>query len=160
MNCPYCGVLFSLDGVDADHCFPRFGRFTRYAAGLPRDEDEKSYSITSHKCPECKNQIIWLNELEMVEGAEFPELKVVSTTLLCARLRLALAAQTKLRSNSGAAVCVVLSEVAGRSATEVHSIHRSIPLHGRVICWLNVGVLHCDGRILDHPSHKMPMWSS
>lgn len=82
MNCPYCGVLFSLDGVDADHCFPKFRKFTPYGAGLPGDEHEKSYSITSHKCPECKKQIMWLNELEIVEGADFPGLKVVSTTLL------------------------------------------------------------------------------
>ena len=82
MNCPYCGIHFSLDGVSADHCFPKFGRFIPYGGGPPRDEGDKTYSITSHKCPECRKQIMWLNEIEIKDGGEFPEREIVSTTLL------------------------------------------------------------------------------
>ncbi len=81
MNCPYCGITFSLDGVDADYSFPKFGRFTPYGGVLPRDKGDKRYSIISHKCPECRKQIMWLNEIETkATRDETPE--IVSTTLL------------------------------------------------------------------------------
>ena len=78
MNCPYCGIRFSLHGVNADHCFPHFGQIP---GGMsPYSEGDKEYTITSHKCPECGKQIMWLNELGTEVGSR--ERAVVSTTLL------------------------------------------------------------------------------
>lgn len=79
MNCPYCGIRFTLEGVNADHSFPHFGRFPVPGGGSSRDEGDKKYSITSHKCPDCKEQIMWLNELGRTGAGEKD---VVSTTLL------------------------------------------------------------------------------
>lgn len=80
MNCPYCGITFSLDGVDADHSFPKFARFHPYRTNYSRDDNDKTYSITSHKCPECRKQIMWLNEIERNEGTGEPD--IVATMLL------------------------------------------------------------------------------
>jgi hypothetical protein len=79
MNCPYCGITFSLDGVNADHCFPHFGRIPFPGASAPRNPNDKDYTITSHKCPECKGQIMWLRERGNTESGE---IDIVSTTLL------------------------------------------------------------------------------
>jgi len=79
MNCPYCGIKFSLDGVNANHSFPNFGRIPFAGGGSARDEGDKQYSITSHKCPDCRGQIMWLNEIGRTESGER---EVVSTTLL------------------------------------------------------------------------------
>jgi len=71
-NCPYCGILFSLEGVDFDIQFPKFGRSAlrrEFASPLPPMEDSnypktsKSYRITSHYCPSCKKEVMWLTEL-------------------------------------------------------------------------------------------------
>lgn len=78
MSCPYCGITFSLDGVNADHSFPHFGRLPFHGSPSAGDPGERHYSITSHKCPECRKQIMWLNDIEMKEG----EPEIVSTTLL------------------------------------------------------------------------------
>ncbi|WP_202976811.1 DUF4145 domain-containing protein [Candidatus Oscillochloris fontis] len=86
MNCPYCGILFSLDGVNADHSFPKFSSFHPYrrvpskSDNTTTDDLAKKYSITSHRCPDCKKPIMWLNEIEGDLGAE--ERKIISTTLL------------------------------------------------------------------------------
>jgi hypothetical protein len=78
MNCPYCGIKFSLEGVNADNCLPRFGSLPHFGASQ-RDETDKEYTITSHKCPECNKQIMWLNELGRDnEGTR----EVVNTSLL------------------------------------------------------------------------------
>ena len=79
MNCPYCGIRFALEGVNADHSFPHFERLPFPGCGSSRDEGDKEYSITSHKCPDCKGQIMWLNELGRTGSGEKD---VVSTTLL------------------------------------------------------------------------------
>ena len=79
MNCPYCGIKFSLDGVNADNSIPRFERISFPGGGSSRDEGDKEYSITSHKCPDCRGQIMWLNELGRTESGEKD---VLSTTLL------------------------------------------------------------------------------
>ena len=79
MNCPYCGIRFTLEGINADHSFPHFGRLPFPGGGSSRDEGDKKYSITSHKCPDCKGQIMWLNELGRTGAGEKD---VVSTTLL------------------------------------------------------------------------------
>jgi hypothetical protein len=82
MNCPYCGVLFSLDGVDADHCFPKFGKLSPFGGVPARDEEDQTYSITSHKCPECRKQIMWLNKIEFVETADGLTQREVGETAL------------------------------------------------------------------------------
>ena len=79
MNCPYCGIKFSLDGVNADNSVPRFERISFPGGGSSRDEGDKEYSITSHKCPDCRGQIMWLNEVGKTESGERD---VLSTTLL------------------------------------------------------------------------------
>jgi len=79
MNCPYCGIRFNLDGVNADHSFPHFGRIPLPGGGSSREVGDKEYSITSHKCPDCRGQIMWLNELGRIGAGEKD---VVSTTLL------------------------------------------------------------------------------
>jgi hypothetical protein len=79
MNCPYCGIKFSLNGVSTDYSFPKFGRFHPYS--IPqKDEGDKDYSITSHKCPECRKQIMWLNEIDT--NPESGEKEILATTLL------------------------------------------------------------------------------
>jgi DNA-directed RNA polymerase subunit RPC12/RpoP len=78
MNCPYCGIKFSLDGVNADHSFPHFGQI--HGGRSPYNEGDKEYTVTSHKCPECGKQIMWLNELAYKDGTS--ERFVVETTLL------------------------------------------------------------------------------
>lgn len=82
-KCPYCGVGFSLGGVSADNVHPKFAGAQRYLYGSRvRDEGDKTFSITSHKCPECRGQIMWLNELAYTdEEGSYPS-EVVSTTLL------------------------------------------------------------------------------
>jgi len=79
MECPYCGITFSLDGVDADNCFPKFRSFHPYSRNQEVDEEEKEFSITSHKCPECKEQVMWLNEIISDENANR---EIASTILL------------------------------------------------------------------------------
>ena len=79
MNCPYCGIKFSLDGVNADNSVPRFERISFPGGRSSRDEGDKEYSITSHKCPDCRGQIMWLNELGRTEAGDKD---VLSTTLL------------------------------------------------------------------------------
>lgn len=79
MNCPYCDIKFSLDGVSADHSFPHFRRLALYD-DTQSDESDKNYSITSHKCPECRKQIMWLNEI--VTNGESGKQEIAATTLL------------------------------------------------------------------------------
>lgn len=79
MNCPYCGINFSLDGVSADHCFPKFGRFSPHGI-VGSEEGDKQYSITSHKCPECRKQVMWLNEIS--RNSKSGDAEIAGTTLL------------------------------------------------------------------------------
>lgn len=79
MNCPYCGIRFSLQGVDSDHCFPKFGSF-RFGGISSYSEGDKEYTITSHKCPECGKQIMWLNEIGERSGSVGNV--IIATTLL------------------------------------------------------------------------------
>src|SRR5262245_48433609 len=62
-NCPYCGIGFSLEGVSSDYSFPKFANFHPYGScpDIPPEFDKK-YTITSHRCPECCQQIMWLQE--------------------------------------------------------------------------------------------------
>jgi|GEM_PF-3166132 len=81
-NCPYCGIAFSLDGVNAHYVSPRFSGKPPLFDPTEYDPDGKKYSIASHKCPECRKQIMWLNEItETFYGREI-ERKISSTTLL------------------------------------------------------------------------------
>ncbi len=82
MNCPYCGIRFNIDGINADYSFPRFGRLHPYGGAPSKGPDDKDFSITSHKCPECQKQIMWLNELQQKPGVDSYEKEVVSTALL------------------------------------------------------------------------------
>jgi hypothetical protein len=87
MECPYCGIAFSLDGVPAHNSFPGFGPerpFARFAA----EPGQKRFSITSHNCPECNGQIMWLNEI--IEDEDSGERSISSTTLLYPKFRIAL----------------------------------------------------------------------
>jgi len=82
VNCPYCGIAFSLDGVSVDHCFPRFEALRLHGSPSPRDPEDKMYSITSHKCPECRKQVMWLNEIRTTEKDGIVDREVVQTILL------------------------------------------------------------------------------
>jgi len=65
-ECPYCGITFSLEGVNAEHTFFNFKRFV--PSGGPSTfvspNIYTSYTSTNHLCPSCKGKIIWLNEVE------------------------------------------------------------------------------------------------
>lgn len=80
MNCPYCGIVFSLDGVDADNSFPKFAKFRPYRTDYSKHEGDKMYSITSHRCPDCYKQIMWLNEIAQDDETQYRD--IVATTLL------------------------------------------------------------------------------
>ncbi len=85
MNCPYCEVKFSIDGVNADHSFPHFGSFRPWGGASQPDPNDKDFSITSHKCPECRGQIMWLNELAVCGDNPKTDKEVIATTLLYPR---------------------------------------------------------------------------
>jgi hypothetical protein len=88
--CPYCGINFSLNGVDAHNAFPQFGRHTPFGGGSPSGRrkhddggsEETQYSITSHKCPSCNEPIMWLNNIIVRFGESASDRKITSTTLL------------------------------------------------------------------------------
>lgn len=64
-SCPYCGISFTINGVNAEHLHPHFESLRPHIPGSARRPDDfKEYSITTHLCPECRRQIIWLNRLE------------------------------------------------------------------------------------------------
>ena len=80
LTCPYCGIAFSIDGVGAQHCFPRFDHFMPIGYTSEGTPDDKEFSISSHRCPNCRRQIMWLNEIERTpDGADRD---VIATTLL------------------------------------------------------------------------------
>ena len=62
MNCPYCGIRFNLDGVNAYHMPVNFEGGGPHSLRGPSPGD-KEFTISAHKCPECREQIMWLNEL-------------------------------------------------------------------------------------------------
>lgn len=68
-SCPYCSIVFSLDGVDHDISFPHFERVTpqKIFGAAPRrgEEQQKNYRITSHRCPDCRKEVMWLTEYVM-----------------------------------------------------------------------------------------------
>jgi len=81
-NCPYCGIAFSLEGVNAHHTEPRFSGKPPFLEFDECDPNEKCYTITSHKCPECHKQVMWLNEITTIpDGLTFKR-ECVATTLL------------------------------------------------------------------------------
>jgi Domain of unknown function (DUF4145) len=94
VNCPYCGITFSLDGVNGDLCFPKFERFNPGSLYAPvgfvaskqplSAKKEENYQIVSHKCPECRNKIMWLQvvSLEPKTDSKTIQTTVVNTTLL------------------------------------------------------------------------------
>lgn len=83
MNCPYCGVRFSLDGVNAYHMPVNFGRGFPYPSKA--EPGDKRFTISAHKCPECREQVMWLNELS---DGEVGDPKIVHTELLYPKTRL------------------------------------------------------------------------
>lgn len=80
--CPYCAVVFSMDGVSADHCFPHFQAFHPHGIYHPQSDDEKDFTITSHRCPECYGQVMWLNELGPRPVSPTVEREIKAVTLL------------------------------------------------------------------------------
>jgi hypothetical protein len=59
MNCPYCSISFNLDGVNAQHAPVSFDRIPFHGGSYPsQDESNKQYTISAHKCPECRKQIM------------------------------------------------------------------------------------------------------
>jgi hypothetical protein len=64
-NCPYCGIRFSLEGVDASHTPINFERFSPFATG-PRRE-APTFTVTAHFCPDCEKPVMWLNEVSIGE---------------------------------------------------------------------------------------------
>lgn len=84
-ECPYCGIRFSLDGVDANHAPLRFESVRRVIHGSPRSSPgDKEFTISCHRCPDCTGQIIWLNELgpRPDDPAKSWDVDIVRTTLL------------------------------------------------------------------------------
>jgi hypothetical protein len=77
MNCPYCGIKFNIDGVNAYHTGINFHR--PLFDPPPSNPQDKDFTITAHKCPECRKQVIWLNELS---GSAVDDHKIIQTTLL------------------------------------------------------------------------------
>jgi hypothetical protein len=67
-QCPYCGIAFSLGGVDADHAIIRF-RSTRRMVFGGEAKNAPSFTVTSHLCPSCGQAVMWLNELASDEDA-------------------------------------------------------------------------------------------
>lgn len=62
-SCPYCGVAFSLEGVGANLWMPTFKMLGTISAGSRPAPEHKQYTISSHSCPDCAGQVLWLNEL-------------------------------------------------------------------------------------------------
>lgn len=83
-ECPYCGIAFSLDGVNAEHGFFNFKRFvpsggpSRFAT----PNTYTSYTSTNHLCPSCQGKIIWLNEVENTKRGEQYTSQIKSVILL------------------------------------------------------------------------------
>lgn len=87
MQCPYCGVRFSIEGVNAYHTSLNFSSSLAYAVGLDIGSEDKHFTVSAHKCPECREQVIWLNRLE---GDSVGDREVAETTLVFPRFRIAL----------------------------------------------------------------------
>ncbi len=83
-QCPYCGITFSLEGVNAEHTSFNFKRFV--PSGGPStfapSNVRTSYTSTNHYCPSCKGKIIWLNEVENSKRGDQHTSVVKSITLL------------------------------------------------------------------------------
>jgi hypothetical protein len=88
MECPYCGIVFSLDGVPTHNSFPGFGGGQDPFSRVVTDPGHRRFSITSHSCPTCNGQIMWLNDITADE--ETGEREISSTTLLYPKFRTAL----------------------------------------------------------------------
>ena len=78
-QCPYCGITFSLEGVDADHAIIRFQSTHRMLFG-GEAKKTPSFTVTSHLCPSCGQAVMWLNELASDDDALTN--RVVQTSLL------------------------------------------------------------------------------
>ena len=84
-ECPYCGIMFSIDGVGAYHSPLRFEPVHALLHGRGKaSTSETEFTISCHRCPECGGQIVWLNELG--PRSEDPEkswdVEIARTTLL------------------------------------------------------------------------------
>jgi hypothetical protein len=81
-SCPYCGIRFSIDGVDAHHSQVLFERVhgAFFGRGQPSRPGERTFTITAHRCPECAGQIIWLNHVQ--PGDAYGDSSISSVTLL------------------------------------------------------------------------------
>src|SRR5258708_2531263 len=89
--CPYCGIAFAPDGVDAYNTVVNFHSarsrgFASFAPDAPQQpqKQEPGFTITCHLCPSCSGRLIWLNTVEYHEKREhhYVEAQVVATTLL------------------------------------------------------------------------------
>ena len=87
MECPYCGIHLSIDGVDAYHTPINFASTPSHALGLETRAQDKQFTVSAHKCPECTNQVIWLNHLSENEAGQR---EVFETTLVYPKFRSAL----------------------------------------------------------------------
>lgn len=64
VNCPYCSVRFSLDGVAAYHTPINFQSPSALFAGATR-RDAPIFTVSAHLCPDCDKPVMWLNEVSV-----------------------------------------------------------------------------------------------
>jgi len=84
-ECPYCGIRFSIDGVGAYHSPLRFEPVHALVHGRGETPPgEKEFTVSCHRCPACRGQIVWLNELgaRSEDPAKSWDIEIVRTTLL------------------------------------------------------------------------------
>lgn len=90
-SCPYCAVVFSIDGVDAHNSLVTFESARARSFAAPDLDDsaepatrEPMFTLTSHYCPSCSGKIIWLNTVELTSHPtqNYLDSKVIETALL------------------------------------------------------------------------------
>ena len=88
MECPYCGVRFSLAGVPTGEWFAQPDRSPHRRSYPTSHADDRLYKITYHRCPDCDRQIMWLIETEIDDSEPLAQFREVSTTLLFPKHRI------------------------------------------------------------------------
>src|ERR1051325_2198253 len=78
-NCPYCGIRFSMEGVDAYNTPINFHSAAALFAGRTRAGDPV-YTVSAHLCPDCQKPVMWLNEISI--GSLGQERSILATHLL------------------------------------------------------------------------------
>lgn len=85
-KCPYCGIAFSIDGVNAFHTpinlESPLGLMGRRTTVADSDGLETTYTLTAHRCPSCKKPVMWLKTVWHVPGAISEPPDVVRTMLV------------------------------------------------------------------------------